>query len=62
MPDKQVDIDLAALAAKDVRRLLAIMSDHETALHDILSDDEVCDWQAIELRWDTDLAPDRHRP
>jgi hypothetical protein len=48
-----------AAAAADVRRLLAIMSDHETALHDILTDDEACDWQDIELRWDTDLAPDR---
>ena len=44
-------------AERDVRRLLAILGDHEERIYDMLSDDELCDLQAIELRWDRAPAP-----
>lgn len=44
-------------AERDVRRLLAILSDHEERVYDMLSDDALADLQMIELRWAHEPAP-----
>ena len=44
-------------AVADVQRLLAILSDHEERVYDMLTDDELADLQMIELRWDQAPTP-----
>ncbi len=44
-------------AQRDIIRLLAILSDLEERVYEMLSDDELSDLQRIELRWDQAPTP-----